>query len=62
MNKEIVNILSNSLQGIFIDCTIGMGGHSYHILQGLKDSKVIAIDIDNESIKQAEINLKGFEI
>ncbi len=61
MNKEIVNILSNSLQGIFIDCTVGMGGHSYYILQGLKDSKVIAIDIDDESIKQAEINLKEFE-
>jgi len=60
MNKEIVNILAGSFKDLFIDCTIGMGGHSYYILKDIKNSKVIAIDVDDESIKQAKINLKEF--
>ena len=60
MNKEVIDIFSQTEKEIFIDCTTGMGGHSYYILKNFKNTRIIAIDLDEDSINKAKINLKEF--
>ena len=58
--KEIISIITPQYGGTFIDCTFGQGGYSKKILD-YPDTKVIAIDRDNESIKKAENIREKFE-
>ncbi|MCU0239096.1 MAG: 16S rRNA (cytosine(1402)-N(4))-methyltransferase RsmH [Pyrinomonadaceae bacterium] len=44
--------------GVFIDATLGMGGHTEAILQ--KKAKVIGIDQDSEAIELAKVRLASF--
>ena len=60
MNKEVLEIFQGSAKKLFVDCTVGGGGHSYHILNAFADARVIAIDQDEESIALARTNLKAF--
>ena len=58
--KEIISIISPQYGGIFIDCTFGQGGYSKKILE-FKDTKVIALDRDIESEKNANQIKEKFE-
>ena len=58
--KEIISVITPQYGGTFIDCTFGQGGYSKKILD-YPDTKVIAIDRDNESIKKAENIREKFE-
>ena len=49
--KEIISIVSPQHGGTFIDCTFGQGGYSKKILE-YSDTKIIAIDRDNDSLKE----------
>jgi len=60
MNKEVLEIFQGSAKKLFVDCTVGGGGHSYNILGTFTDARVIAIDQDEESIALARENLKVF--
>jgi len=60
MNKEVLEIFQGSARKLFVDCTVGGGGHSFHILDAFSDARVIAIDQDEESIALARENLKVF--
>jgi len=60
MNKEIIEIFAKTDKERFLDCTLGMGGHSYYIMSAFKNTKVVGIDIDSESIDRAKINLEKF--
>ena len=51
--KEIISIITPQYGGTFIDCTFGQGGYSKKILK-FKETKVIALDRDLESLKNAE--------
>ena len=57
---EIVSIINPQYGGTFIDCTFGQGGYSRKILN-FKDTKIIALDRDLESLKKAEEIKKNFE-
>lgn len=61
MNREIVGMFANTDRELFLDCTLGMGGHSYYILKNFENTNVIGVDIDSESIEKAKINLKEFQ-
>lgn len=61
MNREIVEVFDTTDREIFVDCTLGMGGHSFHILNNFEQAIVIGIDIDNESLQKAKINLSNFK-
>ena len=50
---EIISIITPQYGGTFIDCTFGQGGYTKKILN-FKDTKVIALDRDLESLKTAE--------
>jgi 16S rRNA (cytosine1402-N4)-methyltransferase len=51
--KEIISIITPQYGGTFIDCTFGQGGYSSEILK-YKDTKVIAIDRDDDSLRVAK--------
>ena len=50
---EIISIITPQYGGTFIDCTFGQGGYTRKILD-YKNTKVIALDRDLESLKKAE--------
>jgi 16S rRNA (cytosine1402-N4)-methyltransferase len=58
--NEIISIISPQCGGTFIDCTFGQGGYTRRILD-FPDTKVIAIDRDNASSKNAELIINKYE-
>jgi len=58
--EEVLSLLDTQRQGIYLDCTIGLGGHSIEILRRNKDARVIGFDIDEKALMKAKENLKPF--
>ena len=58
--NEIISIITPQHGGTFIDCTFGQGGYTKKILN-YKNTKVIALDRDQESKKKADQILDKFE-
>ncbi|MBD3179886.1 MAG: 16S rRNA (cytosine(1402)-N(4))-methyltransferase RsmH [Candidatus Latescibacteria bacterium] len=54
MKKEVLNYLINDPEGLYLDCTVGTGGHSLAILQSNQDTRVIGIDRDQEALEIAK--------
>ncbi len=59
MVDEVIRYLITKEDGIYIDGTIGGGGHSEEILKRTK-GKVIGFDIDPEAVKFAQERLSSF--
>lgn len=59
--NESVELLLGNGGSLFVDCTLGLGGHTKEILRAKEDSYVICIDKDEEAIEAAKENLKEFE-
>ena len=59
MKDEVVDLLDIKSKGIYMDCTIGFGGHSLNILNKL-DSKgyLIGMDLDPYALKESKKKLK----
>lgn len=60
MVNEVLEHLITNPDGIYVDATLGCGGHSKEILKSLKGGLLIGMDCDAESVKIAEDNLKEF--
>lgn len=59
--KEVLQFLESSANQDFIDCNVGFGGHAEQILSNTKPKgRVLGIDLDEQTIKQAQSNLKKF--
>ena len=58
--SELISIITPQYGGTFIDCTFGQGGYSKKILN-FAETKVIAIDRDLDSQKNANIIQSSFE-
>lgn len=59
--KETIENLNINPDGIYLDLTLGKGGHSKLILERLSDKgRLIAIDQDKEAIEAAKENLRDF--
>lgn len=59
MLKEAIGILDPKHGQKFIDCTLGGGGYSKAIMERAgENGKVLAIDLDESAIKNAELNFK----
>ena len=62
MLNEAVDALECRDGKIYIDCTLGGGGHSELILQRISPSgRLIAFDVDEEAIRYASERLKGYK-
>lgn len=60
--EESVTALNIKKNGIYVDCTLGGGGHSEKILEVLDNSgKLIAIDQDIFAINKSKERLKNFK-
>jgi len=61
MLREVVNFLNINSQGIYIDGTVGSGGHAEAILSRLSNGgKLIGIDRDIEAIERAKKRLSCY--
>lgn len=59
--KECIEGLKIKPTGIYVDGTLGGGGHSFRILQYLTTGKLIGIDQDLDALNAATERLKIFE-
>ena len=60
MLGEVLELLAPERGGIFVDGTLGGGGHSEGILKRLTDGRLYGIDRDGEAIAAASERLKPF--
>lgn len=58
--EETLSFLRIDRPGIYIDGTIGLGGHSLEILKRNPQAKVIGLDLDESSLLAAKERLKNF--
>ena len=55
--KEVIEGLNINPSGIYLDLTVGRGGHSSEILARLKTGRLIAVDQDAEAIETSQAML-----
>lgn len=60
LDETIENLKINP-DGIYVDGTLGGGGHSYEIAKRLKNGKLIGIDQDNAAIQAAGKRLEAYK-
>ncbi|HHU72244.1 MAG TPA: 16S rRNA (cytosine(1402)-N(4))-methyltransferase RsmH [Clostridiales bacterium] len=58
---ETIESLGIKPEGIYVDGTLGGGGHSYEIAKRLSTGRLIGIDQDEAAIKAASERLKEFD-
>ncbi|MGH9819850.1 MAG: 16S rRNA (cytosine(1402)-N(4))-methyltransferase, partial [Pyrinomonadaceae bacterium] len=58
--NETLSLLRPADGGLFIDATLGLGGHSEAILKSSEHAEVIGIDQDIQAIEQARTRLERF--
>lgn len=58
--RETIELLGPERGGLFIDGTLGLGGHSEAILEASADARVIGIDRDREALRLATERLARF--
>ncbi|UCH94292.1 MAG: 16S rRNA (cytosine(1402)-N(4))-methyltransferase RsmH [Candidatus Aminicenantes bacterium] len=59
LQKEVTEFLKVSAGGIFLDGTVGLGGHSALILNASANNYLYGIDKDNQSLDIARKNLES---
>ena len=59
--EETIESLQIKPDGIYVDGTLGGGGHSFHICEKLgENGRLVGIDQDEDAIKAATKRLEGF--
>jgi len=59
--KESIDGLMVKPGGIYVDGTLGRGGHTLEIVRKLKTGKLIAIDCDTEAINETKEKLNSYK-
>lgn len=60
MLKETVDMLNVREDGIYVDCTLGGGGHSLEIAKRLGKGRLISIDRDKDAIRAGKERLADY--
>ncbi|HEY0728051.1 MAG TPA: 16S rRNA (cytosine(1402)-N(4))-methyltransferase RsmH [Pyrinomonadaceae bacterium] len=58
--KETLNFLVPERGGLFVDCTVGLGGHSEAILNSSERARVLGMDLDPEALAYSRQRLASF--
>ncbi len=58
--EETMKYLAPERGGLFVDCTVGLGGHSEAILNSSPDSRVVGIDLDATALAYSRKRLEPF--
>ena len=61
MLSESIDLLDVKKNGLYIDGTLGRGGHSIEILKRLKEGQLYVFDLDEEAIKESKERLKDYQ-
>ncbi len=60
LKEESILGLNINPNGIYVDCTLGGGGHSLEIVKKLEKGKLICIDKDDDALNFAKSKLKDY--
>ena len=60
MAEEALKLLDVREDGVYVDGTLGRGGHSKLILEKLKSGKLYCFDLDEEAIRESKELLKDY--
>ncbi len=58
--EEVMDYLDIQRKGVYVDCTIGLGGHALEILKRNPESRVIGFDIDEAALQRARDRLQPY--
>jgi 16S rRNA (cytosine1402-N4)-methyltransferase len=58
--EEVMDYLDIQREGVYVDCTIGLGGHAFEILRRNPEARVIGFDIDEQALEKARDRLQPF--
>ena len=61
MPEKAIELLSIKEDGIYVDGTLGRGGHSKLILEKLNKGKLYCFDLDEEAIEESKEFLKDYD-
>ena len=62
MKNEAVDALECKNGLVYVDCTLGGGGHSELILKRISpDGRLISFDVDDDAIEAASARLKDYK-
>jgi len=60
--QEVIQYIQPRSGGIYLDCTVGLGGHASAILENSSpDGRLIGLDLDEDAIVIAQRNLNRFQ-
>ena len=59
--NETVDLLNVKPDGIYVDGTLGRGGHTSLLLSRLTTGHVYAFDKDQQAIEESKVNLQKYE-
>ena len=58
--RETIQLLAPERGGLFVDCTVGLGGHSEAILESSSETRVVGLDRDREALSLSNQRLARF--
>jgi len=58
--EEVLQYLNSEREGIYIDCTLGLGGHASALLQRNPGAELMGLDRDECSLQAAKETLRDF--
>jgi 16S rRNA (cytosine1402-N4)-methyltransferase len=58
--EEALQYLGIQREGIYVDCTLGLGGHALEILKKNPKAELIGFDVDEHSLRQARRRLSPY--
>ena len=58
--QETLKFLAPERGGLFVDCTVGLGGHSEAILKSSSDTRVLGMDLDTTALQYTRERLAPF--
>lgn len=61
MSNEIIDLLRNVPPGWMIDGTVGLGGHALRVLREVPQLRVLGMDMDKDSLREAGQRLEQWK-
>src|SRR6266850_6072802 len=58
--QETMKFLAPERGGLFVDCTVGLGGHSEAILKSSTETRVVGMDLDAAALEYAKQRLAHY--